>query len=198
MPSYAFRIELERRIRRAQLCGKAYVPFRDATLDLRLCTYCASTADRMKKCSGCRWAHYCNQICQRHDWPHHMHYCDPDHCLPTGTQGIHFAVKKSAGPEAMKTLVTSGRLLSFLEHDFNSWTHASRPMHQTTSLYANALGLQSHATMYAMITGPPGDPRTIAPAGTYGQTKHWIPIYEECRRRSEERHWNLLAMLTNF
>ena len=152
----------------------------------------------MKQCSGCRWARYCNQLCQRHDWPHHRHYCDPDHCLPTGTQGIHYVVKKSAGPEAMKTLVISGRLLSFLEHDFNSWTHASGPMHQTTSLYANALGLQSHAKMYAMITGPPGDPRTIAPAGTYGQTKHWIPIYEECRRRSEERHWNLLAMLTNF
>ena len=80
--SLGFRQELLRRVRRHQFHpDEPYTPLRDATHDLKKCLHCGSVAQRMQKCSGCRWARYCTFQCQKADWRKHKRICCPDHCL---------------------------------------------------------------------------------------------------------------------
>ena len=48
----------------------------------RQCNHCDARAQRLKRCAGCRWAFYCNEMCQRANWPQHKHQCCPDFRLP--------------------------------------------------------------------------------------------------------------------
>ena len=50
---------------------------RDAAQDLKTCDYCFSKQPKMKKCSGCRWARYCNRGCQTAHWRAHRLMCRP-------------------------------------------------------------------------------------------------------------------------
>ena len=58
----------------------ALIPFehlRDAAQDLKTCAYCFSKQPKMKKCTGCRWARYCNRGCQTAHWQAHRPMCRP-------------------------------------------------------------------------------------------------------------------------
>ena len=80
--SRAWRRELTLRVLRYRFSGVAPFPFLNATDDLKVCSSCGREARRMKKCSGCRWAYYCGNHCQKNDRRHHKRICDPDRCLP--------------------------------------------------------------------------------------------------------------------
>lgn len=41
----------------------------------RFCSHCYKVASKLQKCSGCRKVHYCNQACQKTDWPTHKQVC---------------------------------------------------------------------------------------------------------------------------
>ena len=89
--SFGFRQELQRRVLHHQF--QPYEPFRslrDATRDLKECLCCGKLARKMPVCSGCKWARYCGERCQRADWGRHKVICCPDHCLRGGvaTQGL--------------------------------------------------------------------------------------------------------------
>ena len=55
----------------------ADVDRRDAAHDLKTCAYCFSQQPKMKKCTGCRWARYCNRRCQTAHWRAHRLMCRP-------------------------------------------------------------------------------------------------------------------------
>jgi hypothetical protein len=91
--SAAFQRASQRRVIYRMSDGHQYTPIRDATQDPRVCTTCGREAPKMKKCSGCRWARYCDTGCQKSHWRIHKPHCDPDWCLPTGTTGIRYIVQ---------------------------------------------------------------------------------------------------------
>ncbi|KAJ3088117.1 hypothetical protein HK102_009559 [Quaeritorhiza haematococci] len=45
--------------------------------DLQFCSWCANPSVKLKKCTGCRIARYCNVSCQRKDWKQHKSQCKP-------------------------------------------------------------------------------------------------------------------------
>ena len=83
-PSRAFRHELRLRVLRCKVSatGEPFIPFRNATDDLKQCLHCGAQARHMPKCAGCRWARYCNRECQKAAWDNHKLSCWPDLCQP--------------------------------------------------------------------------------------------------------------------
>ena len=92
----AFRMELTLRVRLASLLpDEPYIPLRDATDDKKTCVYCSARKRKMKRCSGCHWASYCNEECQRANWRVHKETCCPDYCLPVALDSIRYTVVSS-------------------------------------------------------------------------------------------------------
>ena len=89
--SKVFKCELRLRVQLAKF-GHTFKPLRNATEDPRPCESCGDTARRMPKCSGCKWAHYCNQACQTADWQAHKRKCDPDCMLQSRIVGIPYEI----------------------------------------------------------------------------------------------------------
>jgi hypothetical protein len=102
--SRGFRHELQLRIHRARFGTEPFRPLCNATNDLLLCAHCGKRAPTMKRCSGCRWARYCNRECQRANWLTHRDECCPDRSLPVGIRTIPYRI---VGPSC----VHHGRLL---------------------------------------------------------------------------------------
>lgn len=82
--SRGFRHELLIRVARARLGTTRFRPLCNATDDLRICVQCGKMAPKMMRCAGCRWARYCDGVCQRAHWRVYRTDCCPDHCLPSG------------------------------------------------------------------------------------------------------------------
>ena len=61
-------------------------PFRNTTGSIwRTCEACGDVRAMMRKCSGCRLAHYCSTTCQKKHWrQQHKCECSPDLNLPQG------------------------------------------------------------------------------------------------------------------
>ena len=90
IPGELFRREVRLRVRRQTwqptlpLCS-----FCNTTHDVwRTCELCGTKSRRMKKCSGCRLAHYCDAACQKSHWSLHKGCCCPDVALPLGRRYI--------------------------------------------------------------------------------------------------------------
>ncbi|KAJ3088116.1 hypothetical protein HK102_009558 [Quaeritorhiza haematococci] len=45
--------------------------------DLQFCSWCANPSVKLKKCSGCRIARYCNVSCLKNHWKQHKPECKP-------------------------------------------------------------------------------------------------------------------------
>ena len=75
-----------------------YVLLRNGTLDPKVCANCFLQQLSMKKCAGCKTVYYCCIRCQRAHWALHQLTCNPDACLPLGTNGIALEMKIHAGP----------------------------------------------------------------------------------------------------
>ena len=75
-----------------------YVLLRNGTLDPKVCANCFLQQLPMKKCAGCKTVYYCCIRCQRAHWALHQLTCNPDACLPLGTNGIALEMKIHAGP----------------------------------------------------------------------------------------------------
>ena len=87
--------ELFRREIRVRVCRQRLQPklphnsFYNTTHDVwRTCELCGTKSRRMKKCSGCRLAHYCDAACQKSHWSLHKGCCCPDMALPLGRRYI--------------------------------------------------------------------------------------------------------------
>jgi hypothetical protein len=65
-------------------------PFRNTTGAIwRTCETCGLVRAKMRKCSGCRLAHYCSTTCQDQHWhQRHKFECCPDQSLPPGRMYI--------------------------------------------------------------------------------------------------------------
>ena len=87
-----FRQELQLRIWCSRLGSRSFRPLCDATYDLRTCIQCGEMAPKMKRCSGCHWARYCNRECQKANWQTHRNDCCPDRCLPAGIRTIPYGL----------------------------------------------------------------------------------------------------------
>jgi hypothetical protein len=85
--SRGFRQELRLRVSRAK-CGEPFRALCNATDDLRTCVQCGKMAPKMMHCAGCKWARYCDRVCQKANWRTHRTECCPDHSLPTGIRTI--------------------------------------------------------------------------------------------------------------
>ena len=93
--------ELFRRELRLRLCRQRFQPklphnsFYNTTHDVwRTCELCGTKARSMKKCSGCRLAHYCDASCQKSHWNCHKGCCCPDAALPLGRRYISYLTYK--------------------------------------------------------------------------------------------------------
>lgn len=42
---------------------------------IHLCSFCKKRLEKLARCSACRVACYCNQECQKRDWPNHKKIC---------------------------------------------------------------------------------------------------------------------------
>jgi hypothetical protein len=47
----------------------------EAGIWTRVCGWCGMEAARMRRCSGCLWAHYCCAEHQKVDWKVHKYEC---------------------------------------------------------------------------------------------------------------------------
>ena len=56
-------------------CTKNLANMCKKTDKTRICTSCGDILIKSKICSGCKMAFYCNQECQRNDWPIHKKLC---------------------------------------------------------------------------------------------------------------------------
>ena len=74
----------------------------DWSRDLKICVACGFQGHRLKRCAGCRVGYYCNVGCQKIDWSHHKHRCDPDFSFPLGTRGIQLKFYPWAADETSK------------------------------------------------------------------------------------------------
>jgi hypothetical protein len=90
--SRGFRHELQLRICKARFGTEPFRPLCNATNDLLLCAHCGKRAPTMKRCSGCRWARYCNRECQKANWQTHRDECCPDRSLPVGIRTIPYRI----------------------------------------------------------------------------------------------------------
>ena len=90
--SRGFRHELQLRIDKARFGTEPFRPLCNATNDLLLCAHCGKRAHTMKRCSGCRWARYCNRECQKANWQTHRDECCPDRSLPVGIRTIPYRI----------------------------------------------------------------------------------------------------------
>jgi len=86
--SRGFRHELLLRVGRAKFGTEPFRPFCNTTDDLRTCVQCGKMRPKMRRCSGCKWARYCDRVCQQANWRTHRTECCPDHSLPTGIRTI--------------------------------------------------------------------------------------------------------------
>ena len=91
---FPFRHELRLRVLRAKLGTELFEPLIDSTQDLRTCLHCLKMAPKMRHCSGCRWARYCDRECQKASWRTHRTECCPDHSLPKYQRSIHLPFHK--------------------------------------------------------------------------------------------------------
>ena len=89
--------ELFRREIRVRVCRQRFQPtlphdsFYNTTHDVwRTCELCGTKGRSMKKCSGCRLAHYCDASCQKNHWNSHKGCCCPDAALPLGRRYISY------------------------------------------------------------------------------------------------------------
>ena len=85
---FPFRHELRLRVLRAKLGAELFEPLINATGDLRTCVQCFKMATKMLRCAGCKWARYCDRVCQKADWRTHRTECCPDHSLPKYQRSI--------------------------------------------------------------------------------------------------------------
>ena len=105
--NYAFKHEIMTRVRRAKICGHPFVPLKNSSKEMkhgRECIVCWFSNERVKKCSGCRWASYCSRACQKNDWKWHKEFCCPDFQLPQHVVGIPYEVIQSASDESSSSL----------------------------------------------------------------------------------------------
>jgi len=88
--SRGFRHELRIRLILTKTCPSAFPfqPLINATGDLRTCVQCFKMATKMLRCAGCKWARYCDRVCQKADWRTHRTECCPDHSLPKYQRSI--------------------------------------------------------------------------------------------------------------
>jgi hypothetical protein len=86
---FPFRHELRLRVLRAKLGTELFEPLIDSTQDLRTCLHCLKMAPKMRHCSGCKWARYCDRKCQKVSWGTHRTECCPDHSLPKYQRNTH-------------------------------------------------------------------------------------------------------------
>ena len=94
--SRGFRHELVLRVGRAKFGTEPFIPFCNATNDLRICVQCGQMAPKMKRCTGCKWARYCDRECQKENWLTHRSECCPDRCLPAGVRTIPYPILAQA------------------------------------------------------------------------------------------------------
>ena len=79
--------------------GKPDVLLRHGNLRPKVCANCLVQRWHMRKCAGCKIAYYCCIRCQRTHWALHRVSCNPDFCLPLGTNGILFEVNPHVDPQ---------------------------------------------------------------------------------------------------
>ena len=103
----AFLREVRSRALLSKLTGKPYVPLRNGTLDPKVCGNCLLQQMSMKHCAGCKTVYYCCIRCQRTHWALHKLSCNPDACLPLGTNGIRYGVNLHADPQCSAGRVAS-------------------------------------------------------------------------------------------
>ena len=94
--SRGFRHELVLRVSRAKFGTEPFIPFCNATNDLRICVQCGQMAPKMKRCTGCKRARYCDRECQKANWLTHRSECCPDRCLPAGIRTIPYPILAQA------------------------------------------------------------------------------------------------------
>ena len=83
----------------SKITRQPYVPLRNGTLDPKVCANCLLQQLSMKKCAGCKTVYYCCIRCQRTHWALHRVSCNPDFCLPLGTNGILYEVNPHVDPQ---------------------------------------------------------------------------------------------------
>ena len=98
VPGELFRREVRLRVHRQTWQPTLpHCSFRNTTHDMwRTCECCGIIAMSMKKCSGCRLAHYCDVSCQKSHWNIHKNCCSPDAALPIGRRYISYIIELSS------------------------------------------------------------------------------------------------------
>ncbi|KAI1950821.1 hypothetical protein LOZ12_001631 [Ophidiomyces ophidiicola] len=110
-------------------------------------------ARSVKACGACHLVHYCNETCQKADWPEHKHYC-------------HSPMSKDAWKPAWEeeqrvpSFITSSMNLHVTQYGGSKYMWGNMPALNLLNLQSNE-GKETSQGLRLLLAGTSGDPRNL-------------------------------------